>query len=108
AVPPLSFWLYTILPGEQAFVFGRMNDSEFWNIISKIDIKALDQGDDDAAVRPVQDILCCLKDESKLVAFEEVLAQKLYALDGEAYAKNAGESDMLILRNAKRMGQITD
>jgi hypothetical protein len=69
-----------------------MNNAEFWNIISKIDVTALERGDDDAAIRPVQTILCCLKEESELVAFAEILAQKLYALDGEIYAKNAGES----------------
>jgi hypothetical protein len=69
-----------------------MNDAEFWDTISKIDITALDRGDNDAAVRPVQMALCCLKKESELNAFEEILAQKLYALDGEVYAKNAGES----------------
>jgi Protein of unknown function (DUF4240) len=67
-----------------------MNEAEFWKIISKVDRKALGRGDNDAAVRPVFMTLC-LKSETELKAFEEILAQKLYALDGEIYAKNAGE-----------------
>jgi len=70
----------------------HMDETGFWKVISKIDVKALERGDEDAAVRPVQEVLCCIKNESELAAFEEVLAQKLYALDGEVYARNAGES----------------
>jgi hypothetical protein len=69
-----------------------MSEAEFWTLISKIDVNALDMGDGNAAVRPVQMALCRLKNESELASFEEMLAQKLYALDGEIYAKIAGES----------------
>jgi Protein of unknown function (DUF4240) len=69
-----------------------MTEPEFWSIISTVDGIALDRGDNDAAVRPVQDALYCLKDESELREYQNILAQKLYALDGEVYAENAGES----------------
>src|SRR5437867_6867918 len=63
-----------------------MTDYEFWEIIARIDLCALDRGDEQAAVRPVQAALSDKK-EAELAEFEEVLAQKLYAIDGEAYAK---------------------
>lgn len=67
-----------------------MKDSEFWDLIALVDQGALECGDADAAVRPVQRALAG-KNEAALVQFEEVLGQKLYALDGKAYAQNAGE-----------------
>jgi len=69
----------------------EMTDSEFWELISLVDVRALDHGDDEAAVRPVQRALS-RQEEAGLVEFEEALAQKLYAIDEEAYAQNAGES----------------
>jgi hypothetical protein len=68
-----------------------MTDSEFWNLIALVHIKSLDRGDEETAVHPVQRALLTKK-EAELVEFEEALAQKLYAIDGEVYAKNAGES----------------
>jgi hypothetical protein len=68
-----------------------MNETEFWKLIAEIDTEALDQGDEEAAVWPLQQALSG-KSEEELFAFEEILAQKLYALDGAIYAKNAGES----------------
>ena len=68
-----------------------MTDQEFWNLIDIIDRDALDQEDEDAAVEPL--ILALTeRTEAELTAFEELLAQKLYALDGEIYARNAGVS----------------
>jgi len=68
-----------------------MTDSEFWNLIARVNLQALDQGDERGAVRPVQAALSG-RSEAALADFEEALAQKLYAIDGEAYAQNAGES----------------
>lgn len=68
-----------------------MTDSEFWNYIARIDLRALDRGDEEGAVLPVRTALAA-ETEAWLVEFEEALAQKLYALDGEVYAQNAGES----------------
>lgn len=68
-----------------------MTDSQFWNLISRVDLQALERGEEEAAVLPVQMALSG-KTEAELAEFEEALAQKLYAIDGEAYAQNAGES----------------
>ena len=68
-----------------------MTDYEFWKIIAKIDMPALDRGDKRAAVQPLQAALSGKK-EAELVEFQEALAQKLYAIDGESYAENAGDS----------------
>jgi hypothetical protein len=68
-----------------------MYEIEFWNLISFIDIAALDEGDEDTAVEPLQEALEG-KSERELFEFEEQLSLHLYAIDGEIYAKNAGES----------------
>lgn len=68
-----------------------MTDSEFWNLIALVDLQALDRGDEQGAVQPVRAALSA-KSEVELAEFEEALAQKLYAIDGEVYAQNAGES----------------
>jgi len=68
-----------------------MTDSEFWNLIARVDLPALDGGDEKGAVLPVQ-VALSGKTEAELVEFQEALAQKLYAIDGEAHAQNAGES----------------
>ena len=68
-----------------------MTESEFWKIIAKVDLQSLDCGDLESAVQPVQVALSGMT-EAELVEFQETLAQKLYAIDGEAYAQNAGES----------------
>jgi len=47
-------------------------------------------GDDEAVVEPVVDYLSQKKDE-EIFQFEELLAQKLYALDTKAHAKEIGE-----------------
>jgi hypothetical protein len=68
-----------------------MSDEEFWELIAQINVKALDRGDEIAAVKPLQRALSS-RTEEDLADFEEALTQKLYALDGKAYAENAGDS----------------
>jgi hypothetical protein len=68
-----------------------MTDREFWTLIARVDLPALERGDNRRAVLPVQAALSG-KAEPELVEFQEVLARKLYAIDGEIYAQNAGES----------------
>lgn len=68
-----------------------MTDSEFWQLIAHIDLKTLEEGDEVAAVRPVQEALTG-RSEAELEEFQEILAQKLYAIDGRAYVENAGQS----------------
>ncbi len=65
-----------------------MNENEFWNIIGKLD---WDQsGDDEGVVEPVVDALSKMSDED-IFQFEELLSQKLFALDTKAHAKEIGE-----------------
>jgi hypothetical protein len=69
----------------------NMNENEFWKLIDLIDVSALDAGDEDAAIKQLQNVLLT-KAEEDLVGFEEQLALHLHAIDGEVYADNAGDS----------------
>ena len=68
-----------------------MTDPEFWQLIAAIDVAALDDGLEDEAVEPLREALDG-KTESELFEFEELLSRKLYAIDGEAFADQAGDS----------------
>jgi len=68
-----------------------MDDSEFWTLISLIDIKKLDEGDEDTALQKLTDVLAS-KSEAEIGAFEEMLSQKLYNIDGRKWINQAGES----------------
>ena len=65
-----------------------MNETEFWNIISLFDWDKT--GDDDAIVAPLVDHLSKMKDED-IFGFEEMMSQKLHALDTIQHAKEIGE-----------------
>jgi hypothetical protein len=55
-----------------------MNENEFWKIIELLD---WDQsGDDESVVEPVVSALA-KKENKEIYKFEEILSQKLYALD---------------------------
>lgn len=60
----------------------------FWKLIALLDWSKT--GDDDAVVAP---LVCALAERSvdDIVAFEERLADLLYSLDGEIYAREIGE-----------------
>ncbi len=68
-----------------------MTDHEFWQLVALIDVMALEDGDEDKAIEPLRTALM-MKSEAELFAFEEALSQKLYAIDGEQFADQAGES----------------
>jgi len=68
-----------------------MTDHEFWKLIALIDVIALDSGDEDEAIDPLRAELST-KSEAELFAFEEALSRKLYAIDGEQFADEAGDS----------------
>jgi hypothetical protein len=68
-----------------------MTQDEFWKLIENIDREALAKGDEDSAVAPLQQKLMSLA-VTELEAFEEHLSQCLYALDGEVFANESGES----------------
>lgn len=68
-----------------------MNEAAFWSLVSQIDVAALDAGDEEGAVRPLERALAGLS-EDEIEAFAELLARHLYDIDGQSYADNAGES----------------
>jgi hypothetical protein len=65
-----------------------MNDLEFWNVIEMLNWD--EAGDDEAVVKPVVNYLAKKSDE-EIFQFEELLAQKLHALDTKSHAKEIGE-----------------
>jgi hypothetical protein len=64
-----------------------MDENIFWDIISTFDWDKI--GDDDAVLKPALDRLVTMTTEDILL-FAEILAEKLYNLDGIAYASNIG------------------
>ena len=60
----------------------------FWKIIGMLDW--MREGKDDEVVEPVIAYLS-EQPEEKIFLFQDILSEKLYRLDGEAYAKNMGE-----------------
>jgi hypothetical protein len=66
----------------------RMNDQEFWRIIGLFNWKKA--GDDEAVLKPAVKELA-KKSIEEIAAFEEILSQKLHALDTKAHARNIGE-----------------
>jgi hypothetical protein len=68
-----------------------MPDDQFWELIARIDSRALGQGDEERTVAPLVRALE-KKSESELFSFSETLARTLYALDGEIYFKNCGDA----------------
>jgi len=67
-----------------------MDERTFWQLIGLVDRDAL-ADDEDEAVEPVTAALSKLP-PLEIAAFEEHLAQCLYALDGRRHADEAGES----------------
>lgn len=68
-----------------------MTRDDFWQLMDHVDREALDTGDEDSAIEPLQEILSA-RSEPDLEDFEEHLAQCLYALDGQAFALESGDS----------------
>ena len=64
-----------------------MDDATFWDLIDLLDWRH--DGDDDRVVKPLVDRLASLPD-AEIGEFHEVLAGKLYALDGRAWARESG------------------
>lgn len=65
-----------------------MDNAQFWRVIGLFDWDR--EGDDRAVLEPAIDALSRLPLE-EIAAFEELLSQKLYALDTLAHARNVGE-----------------
>ena len=68
-----------------------MTQEEFWSLIGLIDLDALEQQDEEAAVSPLE-IALVAKSIPKIEGFYSLLAHALYEIDGETYADNAGDA----------------
>lgn len=64
-----------------------MPDETFWSIIDKLDWD--EEGDDLKVIEPAVVALAAMEKDS-ILAFEEALSRKLFALDGETYARHVG------------------
>ena len=65
-----------------------MDDAAFWGLIDHLDWGH--DGDDERVIKPVVDRLASLAD-AEIGSFHEILAQKLYDLDGRAWARESGD-----------------
>lgn len=68
-----------------------MTIDQFWKLIGCIDVDALDEGDEDAAVEPLENAMRSLTSKD-LEDFEEHLSRTLHAIDGCEFARHAGDS----------------
>jgi len=66
----------------------KMSEDVFWRIIGLFNWKKL--GDDDAVIDPAVKALAKMSQE-QILQFEDILGEKLYALDTAAHAKEIGE-----------------
>ena len=69
-----------------------MDDLEFWRIIGLFNWNRA--GDDDAVLKPAIKELA-KKSIEEIGAFEEILSQKLHALDTKAHAQNIGNESYI-------------
>ncbi|MEN5231607.1 DUF4240 domain-containing protein [Sphingobacterium faecium] len=75
------------IPIKQISAYRPMNEEVFWEIISSFNWSKL--GNDDAVLKPaLKKLICMTVDDIK--QFAEILAKKLYELDGLIYASNIG------------------
>jgi hypothetical protein len=65
-----------------------VDDGTFWGLIDKLDWRGED--DEDAIVEPLIRALALLPD-GEIGSFQEILAGKLYDLDGRAWARESGD-----------------
>ncbi len=66
-----------------------LSEKRFWDIIALLDWSR--QGDDNAVIEPAVDVLAN-SPVRHIYEFEDILSEKLYLLDGIAYARNTGKS----------------
>ncbi|MCL2309572.1 MAG: DUF4240 domain-containing protein [Proteobacteria bacterium] len=69
-----------------------MSEDVFWRLIALFNWKKT--GDDDAVIEPAIKALAQMSEEG-IQEFEDLLAEKLYALDTEAHAKEIGDNAFL-------------
>jgi predicted DNA-binding WGR domain protein len=77
----------TNIPDKQISEYKPMDEDVFWEIIASFNWKK--EGDDDAVLRPALKKLVSMEVED-IKQFAEILAEKLYNLDGFVYASNMG------------------
>ncbi len=65
-----------------------MNEATFWKLIERLDWGKT--GNDEAVINPVRDALSDMS-STEIFGFEELLAEKLYALDTKAHAREIGK-----------------
>jgi hypothetical protein len=65
----------------------RMDDTMFWSLIDRFDWS---KEEDDDIIEPAVMAIALLPD-SQIAEFQQILARKLYALDGRAWARESGE-----------------
>jgi len=68
-----------------------MDTEEFWKLVSLIDKDALEECDEEEALEPVFEALSS-KAVSEVDQFQELLSQVLYAIDGQKWLDESGES----------------
>ncbi|GAB2772407.1 putative DNA-binding WGR domain protein [Hymenobacter luteus] len=71
------------VPEKKAATYRPMDEALFWEILDLLNWKRA--GNDDAVLLPAEKRLATLPPED-IFAFEDILAEKLYQLDGEKYA----------------------
>jgi hypothetical protein len=64
-----------------------MDETTFWSLIDRFDWS---KEEDDDIIEPAVLALALLPD-SQIADFQQILARKLYALDGRAWARESGE-----------------
>jgi hypothetical protein len=64
-----------------------MDEATFWSLIDRFDWS---KDEDDDIIEPAVVALALLPD-SQIADFQQILARKLYALDGRAWAREGGE-----------------
>ena len=64
-----------------------MDEMTFWSLIDRFDWS---KEEDDDIIEPAVMALALLPD-SQIAEFQQILARKLYALDGRAWARQSGE-----------------
>jgi uncharacterized protein DUF4240 len=65
----------------------RVDDNQFWSLIAMLDWG--NSGDDDLVIAPVVRALAQLPSD-EVQSFQQRLAEKLFALDGRAWARESG------------------
>lgn len=76
------------VPVKEIVGYDNMNEDVFWEIIASFNWKKT--GNDDAVLKPALRALISMNIED-IKQFAEILAEKLYHLDGVDYASNIGE-----------------